>query len=490
MISRERRNAPIDFLVIEDNPDDAFLLLHFLGKSFPESRRFHAFGRKDLEGYLDEGNRPDIILSDWSLPQFNGLAALEIVRSRGVDAPFLIVSGKIGEEAATAAIRQGVFDYVLKDNLARLPTAIGHALDQYENEKKTRLNNATLALQATALRAAPDAIAIFTPAGRIEQANPAFEELTDYASGELQDVDIRALCIEVPAIPPESPDDDREAPREWIVCGLAKTRHNRQYFEEEKFCPVYGPTGALAHIVVIKKDISADEQRKRELEQDLWLSTAIGQTQSPGALCQSVVGFLRERHPDCRCGIRLAPTVEEQEALWFGEPWDMEEQGQAEQSGCREGWRLLSRDFALGQESIGSIRIEYPEASPIDRGKLFDTLARQLEAAIQRMGAQRKVAAQVRNISFLQLIGRTISGDMDFEAFAAPLLRQIQKFLDVDAVSLFLSDKDSATMTCRAQSGFRTGRIDGSVVSYGDSYVGKAAVQQRIISVPALDAAA
>jgi len=232
MASSEWQGAPIDILVIEDNPDDAFLLLHLLGKSFPLSERFHASGRNELERYLAQGNRPDIILSDWSLPQFNGLAALEILRSRGIDAPFLIVSGKIGEEAAIAAIRQGVFDYVLKDNLARLPTAIGHALDQYENEKKTKLNNATLALQATALRAAPDAIAIFTPDGRIEQANPAFEELTGYASGELQNVDIRTLCIQAPAIPQESAGDDLEAPREWLVCGLAKTKNGRLYLEE------------------------------------------------------------------------------------------------------------------------------------------------------------------------------------------------------------------------------------------------------------------
>lgn len=490
MTPSDPQGAKIEILVIEDNPDDAFLLLHLLGKSFPGSKRIHAAGRKELESYLDGGNRPDIILSDWSLPQFNGLAALEIVRSRGVDAPFLIVSGKIGEEAATTAIRQGVFDYVLKDNLARLPTAIGHALDQYENEKKTRLNNATLALQATALRAAPDAIAIFTPDGRIEQANPAFEELTGYASGELQNVDIRTLCIEVPAIPQESVADDLDAPREWLVCGLATTKSGRPYLEEEKFCPVYGPNGTLAHIVVIKKDISAAEQRKLELEQDLWLSTAIGQTKNPGVLCQRVVSFLRERHPDCRCGIRLSPAVEEQEALWFGEPWDMDTQGEPDQASGRAGWRLLSRDFRLGQESLGSIRIEYQETSPIDRGKLFDALARQLEGAIQRIGAQRKVAAQVRNISFLQLIGRTISGDMDFETFAAPLLRQIQKFLDADAVSLFLTDKDSATMTCRAQSGFKTSLIEGSVVNYGDSYVGQAAVQQRIISMPVLVPAA
>ncbi|HCO48977.1 MAG TPA: hypothetical protein DIT55_05980, partial [Spirochaetaceae bacterium] len=68
-------------------------------------------------------------LSDWSLPQFDGLSALDMVRARDIDVPFIIVSGKIGEEAAVLAIRRGAYDYVLKDALGRLPTAILHALD-------------------------------------------------------------------------------------------------------------------------------------------------------------------------------------------------------------------------------------------------------------------------------------------------------------------------------------------------------------------------
>lgn len=337
MASSVWQGSKIDILVIEDNPDDAFLLLHLLGKNFPESARFHASGRKEMEDFLDKGLHPAIILSDWSFPHFNGLEALELARSRGIDAPFLIVSGKIGEEAATTAIRQGVFDYVLKDNLARLPTAISHALDQYESEKKTRLNDATLALQAIALRAAPDAIAILAPDGRIEQANPAFEELTGYGSGELQNMDIGAFCVEAPAIPQELSEDNRNIPREWLVNELAKTKGGRLYLEEAKFCPVYGPRGTLAHIVVIKRDISVAEQRKLELEQDLWLSTTIGQTKSPGVLCQRVIGFLRDRHPDCRCGIWLAPAVEEQQALWFGEPWDLDTQSEPRPAHGAEG---------------------------------------------------------------------------------------------------------------------------------------------------------
>ena len=73
---------------------------------------------------------PDLILADWSLPQFSGLRALKLMRERGLDTPFVIVSGSIGEEAAVDALRQGASDYVLKDRPARLGPAVRRALEE------------------------------------------------------------------------------------------------------------------------------------------------------------------------------------------------------------------------------------------------------------------------------------------------------------------------------------------------------------------------
>jgi PAS domain S-box-containing protein len=72
----------------------------------------------------------DIILSDFSMPQFSGLRALEILRQRELDIPFIIVSGTIGEDLAVKAMRGGATDYLLKDRLARLGQAVEHALEE------------------------------------------------------------------------------------------------------------------------------------------------------------------------------------------------------------------------------------------------------------------------------------------------------------------------------------------------------------------------
>src|SRR5207248_913948 len=68
--------------------------------------------------------------ADYCLPQFDALQALRLLRARGVDIPFIIVSGSIGEDTAVAAMREGAADYLLKDRLARLGEAVRGALEQ------------------------------------------------------------------------------------------------------------------------------------------------------------------------------------------------------------------------------------------------------------------------------------------------------------------------------------------------------------------------
>jgi PAS domain S-box-containing protein len=87
----------------------------------------------------------DLILADYALPQFDALRALELRRVRGLDIPFIIVSGAIGEEVAVAAMRHGAADYLLKDRLTRLGAAVEHALEQ--RRLRTEMQKAEQALR-------------------------------------------------------------------------------------------------------------------------------------------------------------------------------------------------------------------------------------------------------------------------------------------------------------------------------------------------------
>ena len=88
----------------------------------------------------------DIIISDFTMPRFNGLDALQILKDSGIDIPFIIVSGKIGEETAVKAMHSGAHDYILKGNLARLAPAIEREMDEAWNRRKRRETDKELAV--------------------------------------------------------------------------------------------------------------------------------------------------------------------------------------------------------------------------------------------------------------------------------------------------------------------------------------------------------
>jgi two-component system, cell cycle sensor histidine kinase and response regulator CckA len=114
-------------LIVEDMADDAeLMILRLSGEGF----LFDWQRVSNEQDYLAAlTHRPDLILADWSLPHFSGLRALELLRERSLDIPFIIVSGSIGEETAVDAVRQGAYDYILKDRPGRLGQAIRHALE-------------------------------------------------------------------------------------------------------------------------------------------------------------------------------------------------------------------------------------------------------------------------------------------------------------------------------------------------------------------------
>lgn len=116
-------------LLVEDSSQDAELVLETLrGAGLdPLCRRVDT-----KEDYLRELNvsSPDLILSDFSLPQFDGKAALQLLKATGLEIPFIIVSGCIGEDMAVECMKAGASDYLLKDRLGRLPHAVSQALER------------------------------------------------------------------------------------------------------------------------------------------------------------------------------------------------------------------------------------------------------------------------------------------------------------------------------------------------------------------------
>lgn len=117
------------FLHLEDNDSDAELFEMLLQREWPGCSITRLSTRREFETALQRGNF-DLVLSDHSMPGFDGLTALQMVRTTAPGTPFVFLSGTIGEERAIEALKHGAYDYVLKDSPARLLPALRGALLQ------------------------------------------------------------------------------------------------------------------------------------------------------------------------------------------------------------------------------------------------------------------------------------------------------------------------------------------------------------------------
>lgn len=139
-------NKLLKVLMLEDIPEDAGLIERVLRKGGLSFISKVVDTREKFENALTTFN-PDIILSDHTLPQFNSTEALKLWQSKGKDVPFILVTGTVSEEFAVSILKQGADDYLLKDNLTRLPSAIKSALQQRKAERKRKEAEITLCAQ-------------------------------------------------------------------------------------------------------------------------------------------------------------------------------------------------------------------------------------------------------------------------------------------------------------------------------------------------------
>src|SRR5215210_6973211 len=173
--------APLRVLLVEDSEDDALLLVRSLrrGGYDPTWERVDTVAA--MEDALD-GRGWDLVISDHGMPAFDSLAALALLRRKGfVDLPFIIVSGQIGEDAAVAAMKAGAHDYLMKDNLARLNSAIERELRDAEVRRERRQAEEKY---RSIFENAIEGIFQTTVDGRFLTANPAMARMLGYESPE------------------------------------------------------------------------------------------------------------------------------------------------------------------------------------------------------------------------------------------------------------------------------------------------------------------
>ncbi|HMP66490.1 MAG TPA: PAS domain S-box protein [Pyrinomonadaceae bacterium] len=178
----------LKLLIVEDLEDDAALLLQYLKRAGYNVSWKRVDSAAEMRRLLSD--EPwDAIISDYSMPSFTGIEAYHVLRETDIDIPFIIISGTIGEETAVSAMKTGVSDYLMKDNLARLAPALERELaDAGHRRAKRKAEKALLDSEERyriVAQTASDAIVSIGPDSVIQYVNPATERIFGYSSDEL-----------------------------------------------------------------------------------------------------------------------------------------------------------------------------------------------------------------------------------------------------------------------------------------------------------------
>jgi PAS domain S-box-containing protein len=176
-------------LILEDVPSDAELMEDELTESGLTFVSKRVATKASFIKACDE-YRPDIILSDYSLPSFDGLSAMKLAMERCPDVPYIFVSGALGEEMAIELLKKGATDYVLKNRLSRLVPAVSRALHEVEERKERKrieeeLKESELRYR-TIFENTGTATIIVNEDATIVLVNREFERLLDYTRSEIE----------------------------------------------------------------------------------------------------------------------------------------------------------------------------------------------------------------------------------------------------------------------------------------------------------------
>jgi diguanylate cyclase (GGDEF)-like protein/PAS domain S-box-containing protein len=187
--------TPLAVLIVEDSESDAQLILRLLKKAGYEVVAERVETVEQMRAALEKQHDWDIVISDYSMPQFSGPAALDLIKEKQPHIPFIVVSGTIGEENAVAMMKAGAHDYLIKGNLARLAPAVKRELEQAKMRQERVLAEQALRSSEekyrTLVEQASDTIFLTGPDGQFLDINAAGCKLSGYSRDEVLQLKIQ-----------------------------------------------------------------------------------------------------------------------------------------------------------------------------------------------------------------------------------------------------------------------------------------------------------
>lgn len=253
-------------LIVEDQPFDAELAKREISNHLKSFTSLIVDNEQDYIQVLKEF-RPDIIVSDYKMPSFSGLKALQIMQRNSLMIPFIILTGAQNEEIAVQCMKAGADDYVLKDSILRLGPAILHALKHHENIKQKSIAEAEVVKLSAAVKQSPSVITITDLKGKFVYANPKFTSLTGYL--------VQEVIGEKPSILKSGDMPDEEYANLWRTIRKGDTwrgefknikKNGDAFWEYASIGPIINEEGEIINYLKVAEDISEKKHAEEQLK--------------------------------------------------------------------------------------------------------------------------------------------------------------------------------------------------------------------------------
>lgn len=267
--------APLKILLLEDVATEAELILRELSRAGLTFDAVRVETRPDFLAQLT-CRTPDVILSDFSLPHFDGLSALALATASHPAVPFIFISGTIGEDTAIEALKRGAVDYLLKTNLQRLASAVRRAIDEARS-RAARVHAESRFRDL--IEYAPHAIVVFDQHGCIDIVNAQAEALFGYPRSAMLGTDGAMLAsAQFSHWHTMLPDSDAASGSSISFEFIAHRCDGRQFPAEVSLSPLHTVEGRWTSSVI--RDLSERKAQEERLARMIRIRTILGSINS------------------------------------------------------------------------------------------------------------------------------------------------------------------------------------------------------------------